>query len=85
MGEIYIFFWSFVFLGPHLWHMEIPRLGVESAELWLPAYTTAIAIWDLSCICDLHHSSWQRRILNPLSRAGNQTHILMDTCQFVNH
>ena len=21
---------SFVFLGPHLWHMEVPRLGVES-------------------------------------------------------
>ena len=20
---------SFVFLGPHLWHMEVPRLGVE--------------------------------------------------------
>ena len=20
----------FVFLGPHLWHMEVPRLGVES-------------------------------------------------------
>ena len=24
---------------------------------------------DLSCICDLHHSSWQRHILNPLSEA----------------
>ena len=22
--------WSFVFLGPYPWHMEIPRLGVES-------------------------------------------------------
>ena len=31
-----------VFLGPHLWHMEIPRLGVES-ELQLPAYTTETA------------------------------------------
>ena len=20
----------FVFLGPHLWHMEVPRLGIES-------------------------------------------------------
>ena len=28
----------FVFLGPHLGHMELPRLGVES-ELQLPAYT----------------------------------------------
>ena len=30
----------FVFLGPHLRHMEVPRLGVES-ELQSPAYTTA--------------------------------------------
>ena len=29
----------FVFLGPHLWHMEVPRLGVKS-ELELPAYTS---------------------------------------------
>ena len=28
----HFFFWSFFFLGPHLWHMEVPRLGVE-AEL----------------------------------------------------
>ena len=26
--------------GPHLWHMEVPRLGVEW-ELQLLAYTTA--------------------------------------------
>ena len=25
----------FAFLGPHLWHLEVPRLGVES-ELQLP-------------------------------------------------
>ena len=35
----------FVFLGLLLWHMEVPRLGVES-ELQLPAYTTAIAMQD---------------------------------------
>ena len=33
-------FFPFCFLGPHLWHMEVPRLGVEW-ELQLPAYTTA--------------------------------------------
>ena len=32
---------------------------------------------DPSRIWDLHHSSWQRRILNPLSKAGDQTHNLM--------
>ena len=25
----FLIFWSFVFLGPHLQHMEIPRLGVN--------------------------------------------------------
>ena len=65
----------FVFLGPHLQPMEVPRLGVES-ELQLPACTTATATPDPSHICDLLHSSWQRRILNPLSEARDQTYIL---------
>ena len=70
----------FVFLGLHSWHMEVPRLGVES-ELQLPAYTTAIATQDPSCIWDLYHSSQQHWILNPLSRARDQTYIIMDTSQ----
>ena len=49
--------------------MEVLRLGAES-ELLLPDYVTATATWDLSPICNLHHSSWPRRILNPLSEAG---------------
>ena len=69
-----------LFLGLYLWHMEVPRLGVES-ELQLPTYTTARAMQDLSHICDLHHSSWQRWILNPLSEARDQTRILRDTSQ----
>jgi len=55
---IYIFF----FLGPHLWHMEVPRLRVKS-KLWLPAYATATATTDPSRVCDLHHSSRQDQIL----------------------
>ena len=35
-----------------------------------------------SCICDLHHSSQQLRILNPLSEGRDRTCILMDACQF---
>ena len=66
-------FFFFVFLGPHPRHMEVPRLGVEW-KLQLLAYTTAIAMQDLSCVCDLHHSSQQRRILNPLSEARDRTH-----------
>ena len=57
--------------------MEVPRLGVES-ELQLPAYTTATVIRDLSHVCGLHHNSQQRWILNPLSKARNQTCVLMD-------
>ena len=58
--------------------MEVPRLGVR-LELHLLAYTTAIATWDLSHIFNLHHSLQQCWILNPLSKARDRTHILMDT------
>ena len=37
--------------GPLLRHMEVPRLEIES-ELQLLAYATAIAMQDLSHICD---------------------------------
>ena len=67
-------------LGLHLQHMEFPRLGVES-ELQLPAYTTASATSDLSCVCDLYHSSWQSQILNLLSENRDWTFILMDASQ----
>ena len=49
-------------------HVEGPRLGVKS-ELQLLAYTRAAATQDPNGICDLHHSSWQCRILNPLIEA----------------
>ena len=39
------FFFFFSFLGPHLQHMDVPRLGVKS-ELQLSAYTTGIATPD---------------------------------------
>ena len=68
----------FIFLGPHLWHMEVPRLGFES-ELQLMAYATVTATWDPSHVCDLHHSSQQCQILNPLSEAKGRTCILVDT------
>ena len=60
---------SFVFfLGLPPWHMEVPRLGVE-LELQPLVYTTATATPDPSHVCDLHPSSWQHWILNPLSEA----------------
>ena len=54
--EISFFFLFFFFLGLHL---EVPRLGVD-LELQLLAHTPATAMPDLSGICDLHQSLWQR-------------------------
>ena len=64
-----IFYFYFCILGPHLWHTEVPRLGVES-ELQLLACATATAMPDLRHICDLHHSSWQCQILTRSVRPG---------------
>ena len=57
---------------------EVPRLEIE-LELQLLAYTTATATPDLSCVYNLHHSSRQCQMLNPLNEARVQTHILTDT------
>ena len=72
----YLFIYLLCFLGLHPQHMKFPRLEVES-ELELLAYTRATATGDLSCVCDLHHSSWQRQILNPLSKTRDRIHNLM--------
>ena len=61
---IFIYLFIYLFLGLHLQHMEVPKLGVE-LELQLPATATAY----LSCVLDLHRSSWLCWILNPLSKA----------------
>ena len=64
-----LFFFFFHFLGPHLWHIEVPKLGIE-AKLQLLAYsTTATDTQDPSHIWNLHNSSQQCQILNPLSDA----------------
>ena len=67
-NPLYFILFFFIFLGPHLQHVEVPRLGVES-ELQLLAYTTATVMPDPpdpSCVCDLHPSSY--------SNAGSLTH-----------
>ena len=45
------------------------------------SYATAIATPDLSCICNIHNTSGQHQILNPLITARDQTCILMDARQ----
>ena len=52
--------------------MEVPDPGVKS-EVQLKAYTTALATVDLSSICNL------RQILNPMSKAKDQTLILRES------
>uniref|UniRef100_A0A8D1EK64 Lysosome-associated membrane glycoprotein 3 n=1 Tax=Sus scrofa TaxID=9823 RepID=A0A8D1EK64_PIG len=39
------------------------------------AYARATATGDPSCVCNLHHSLWQHRILNPLSKASGRVFI----------
>ena len=68
---IQIGFFSFL-LGPHPWHLEVPRLGVK-LELQLPAYTTGTETQDPSHNWDLRHSSQQLWIPNPLSKARDRT------------
>ena len=72
----------FCFLGPHPQHMEILRLGLQS-ELQLPATATATQV--PSRVCDLHHSSGQRWIPNPLGKVRDRTCILTDTSQIHFH
>ena len=77
LGIGFVVVFVFVFWGPCLQHMEVPRLGVE-LELQLPAYATATATPDPSCLYDLQHRSWRCQILNPLRGTRDRTHILMD-------
>ena len=76
-----IFF--FHFLQLHLWHLEVPWLGVES-EMKLQAYVRATAAWDPSHIFDLSHSLQQRQILNPVTEVRDWTRIVMDTSRGLN-
>ena len=78
------FFFFLFFLGLHLQHMEVPRLGAKS-EIQLLAYTTAIATQDPSRVCDLYYSSLQCQMLNPLSEARDRTWIFMDPTQVQYH
>ena len=80
---VFVFVFCFFLFRPPLRHMEVPRLGVES-ELQLPAYATATATSDPIWVCDLHLSSQQCWILNPLSEIRDRTHTFMDTTQVCN-
>ena len=62
----------FVFLGLHLQHVDVPRLGVK-LKLQLPAYATATATPDGSEL----HLRPILQLLATLSEARDPTYILM--------
>ena len=57
--------------------MEVPRLGVKLDLELLAGHS--ISKQDLSHVFNLHHSSWQCRIADILSKARDGTQNLMDT------
>ena len=59
--------------------MEVARLGGEFAAAAGLHYTTDTAMPDSSLVFDLHQSSQQCLILNPLKEARDRTHVAMDT------
>ena len=77
-----VFVVGFLFFGFFLLFRATPaaygvsRVGVQ-LELQQLAYSTATATRDPNHVCDLHHGSQQRWILNPLSEARDGTHNLM--------
>ena len=68
-----LLFFFFFNLGLLQRHIEAPRLGCKS-EFQL----STTATWDSSHVCNLHHSSQQCQISDPLSKAKDQTLILVD-------
>ena len=71
-----IFF--FRFLGSHLQHMDVPRLGVK-LELQLPAYTTATAMRDLILSLRPTPQLLATSDPRPTEQGQDRTCILMDT------
>ena len=70
------YYFFLVYLCLHPQYMEVTRLWVK-LELQPPAFLTAT--WNPSHGCDLHCSSQQCQILNPLSGTRGRTCVLMDT------
>ena len=79
-------FLFFGLLGPYPWRTEFPRLrGQNQSYSCKPPCTTATAVVDPKGICNLHHSSLQRWVPDPLIKARDWTHILMETSRIRFH
>ena len=80
----FFFLWIFFFFFSYGLSRALPAAcGSSQARGWIgaaaAALTRATAMPDLNCICAPHHSLWQHRILNSLSRASDRTCVLLDT------
>ena len=78
---LFILYFSAAFFSPkgHTFGIQtwkFPGQGSQS-ELQPLASARATATQDASCVCNLHHSSWQCRIVNPLSKARDRARNLM--------
>ena len=77
LSETPLYQFFFLYRAPPMAYGGSQAKGQIGAKL--PAYSTATATPDPVDSCDLHHSSRQRPILNPLSWARDGTHIFTDT------
>ena len=78
----FILLYYFILLFYFLLSKATPVAYVNSqarGQIGATAVAIATVMQSPSCVCKLHHSSWQHWISNPLSEAREQTHILMDT------
>ena len=75
------FFFFFLLSGatPAAYGSSQARDRISECYSCQPIPWDTFIVSDLSSICDLHHSSRQHRIPNPLSEARDRTHDLMDT------
>ena len=71
MGFFGLVWGFFCFLGLHLWHMDVPRLGVESAAA-AGLYHSHGNVGSEPRMCP---TPQLRAILNPLIEARDQTRI----------
>ena len=73
--EVFCFFFFCLFRATPMAHggsKARGRIGAVATGLCQSHSNTG-----LSSVCNLHHSSWQRQLLNPLSKARDRTHNLM--------
>ena len=82
--QVQLFKFLFYFL---IFRAIPPAYRSSQARGWIRATASGLhhSHSNTKQICDLHHSSWQCQILNPLSGARDWTHVLMDTSRVPHH